>query len=46
MWKNNIPVEISIRITKEDKKSTWLKLLKDYLAHRNKENDCNKSLDG
>jgi len=40
MWdKNNITVEVAINIVNRDKKSTWLKLLKDYLSERdNNEN--------
>ncbi len=37
MWeKNNISAEIAISITKWDKKSSWYKLIKDYLKGKKK----------
>ena len=38
MWeKNNISAEIVISITKWDKKSSWLKLIKDFIGRKNNE---------
>ncbi len=37
MWKNNISAEVAINITKWNKKSSWLKLIKDFIERKNNE---------